>query len=183
VQPELISESIALDTESKPDPAEIDSVSSDPIALDTESKPESAEIDSVSSDPIALDTESKPESAEIDSVSGPVGVYCPKGSTRSGELKYFRYSYRGGRKMKHVHIFGGCTRVRVAQERAAEVMEIAARCRSSITRYCRWHQKLEQKITLRQNAPRTGHHRHKFLGLVRRNNGELRRKPLYRTHF
>jgi len=105
VQPELISESIALDTESKPDPAEIDSVSSDPIALDTESKP---------------------ESAEIDSVSGPVGVYCPKGSTRSGELKYFRYSYRGGRKMKHVHIFGGCTRVRVAQERAAEVMEIAA---------------------------------------------------------
>jgi hypothetical protein len=126
VQPELISESIALDTESKPDPAEIDSVSSDPIALDTESKPESAEIDSVSSDPIALDTESKPESAEIDSVSGPVGVYCPKGSTRSGELKYFRYSYRGGRKMKHVHIFGGCTRVRVAQERAAEVMEIAA---------------------------------------------------------
>jgi hypothetical protein len=136
----------------------------------------------VSSDPIALDTESKPESAEIDSVSEPVGVYCPKGSARSGELKYFRYSYRCGRKMKHVHIPGGCTRVRVAQERAAEVME-TCRCRSSITRYCRSHQKLEQKITLRQNAPRTGHHRHKFLGLVRRNNGELRRKRLYRTHF
>ena len=96
------------------------------IALDTESKPESAEIDSVSSDPIALDTESKPESAEIDSVSGPVGVYCPKGSARSGELKYFRYSYPCGRKTKHVHIPGGCTGVRVAQERAAEVMELAA---------------------------------------------------------
>jgi hypothetical protein len=79
----------------------------------------------VSSDPIALDTESKPESAEIDSVSGPVGVYCPKGSARSGELKYW-YSYRCGRKMKHVHIPGGYTRVRVAQERAAEVMELAA---------------------------------------------------------
>jgi hypothetical protein len=80
----------------------------------------------VSPDPIALDTESTPESAEIDSVSGPVGVYCPKGSARSGELKYFRYSYRCGRKMKHVHIPGGCTRVRVAQERAASVMELVA---------------------------------------------------------
>jgi len=82
--------------------------------------------DSVQTAMIALDTESTPEEAEIDSVSGPVGVYCPKGSARSGELKYFRYSYRCGRKMKHVHIPGGCTRVRVAQERAAEVMELAA---------------------------------------------------------
>jgi len=105
VQPELISES---------------------IALEAESTPESAEIDSVSSDPIALETESTPESAEIDSVSSAIGVYCPKESARSGELKYFRYSYRCGRKMKHVHIPGGCTRVRVAQERAAEKMELAA---------------------------------------------------------
>lgn len=95
------------------------------IALDTESKPEPPMLDAVS-ESIAIDTESTPESAEIDSVSSAIGVYCPKGSARSGELKYFRYSYRCGRKMKHVNIPGGCTRVRVAQERAAEVMELGA---------------------------------------------------------
>jgi hypothetical protein len=116
-----------------PVPAPLDSVSVQPIALDTEStavladtesKPELAELDSVSVQPIALDTESTPEPVEFDSVSGPVATYRPKGTARGGE--YFRFSYRAGRKMKHLHIPGGNTGSVLAQSRAAEVMELAA---------------------------------------------------------
>jgi hypothetical protein len=92
---------------------------------DTESTPEPVEIDSVSVQPIALvDTESIPEPVEIDSVSGPVGRYRPRGTARGGE--YFRFSYRAGAKMKHLHIPGGNTGSVLAQSRAAEVMELAA---------------------------------------------------------
>ncbi|MFB8793154.1 MAG: hypothetical protein U7126_02720 [Microcoleus sp.] len=117
-----VSSAIAFDTESTPESVDTEST---PESVDTESKPEPAGIDSVS-EPIALDTESKPESVEIDSVSGPVSTYSPKGTARCGELKYFRFSYRCGKKMKHVHIPGGCTRVLLAQQRAAEVMELSA---------------------------------------------------------
>ena len=104
----------SVDTESKPESVEFDSVSRFPRSLDTESTPES------------VDTESKPEPVEIDSVSGPVSTYSPKGTARCGELKYFRFSYRCGSKMKHVHIPGGCTAIEMVRERAAEVMELAA---------------------------------------------------------
>jgi hypothetical protein len=112
---------IARDTESTPDPA------------DTESTPPSVEIDSVSVQPIARDTESTPDpadtestppSVEIDSVSGPVATYRPKGTARGGE--YFRFSYRAGAKMKHLHIPGGNTGSVLAQSRATEVMELTA---------------------------------------------------------
>jgi hypothetical protein len=113
-------ESIAppADTESIPEPVEFDSVSR-PIARDTKSTAPPA------------DTESTPEPVEFDSVSGPVATYRPKGTARGGE--YFRFSYRAGGKMKHLHIPGGNTGSVLAQSRAAEVMELAARCRSSIT--------------------------------------------------
>jgi hypothetical protein len=130
------------DTESIPEPVEFDSVSVQPIALDTESTappadtesiPEPVEFDSVSVQPIALDTESTAPPAdtesnfphsEFDSVSGPVSFYRPKGTARGGE--YFRFSYRAGKKMKHLHIPGGNTSSILAQSRAAEVMELVA---------------------------------------------------------
>jgi hypothetical protein len=95
-----------------------------PIALDTESIPEPVEFDSVSVQPIALDTESTPEPVKFDSVSGPIATYRPKGTARGGE--YFRFSYRAGGKMKHLHIPGGNIGSVLAQSRAAEVMELAA---------------------------------------------------------
>jgi signal peptidase I len=122
-----------VDTESIPPSVEFDSVSVQPIARDTESTPEpvdtesippSVEFDSVSVQPIARDTESTPEPVEFDSVSGPVATYRPKGTARGGE--YFRFSYRAGGKMKHLHIPGGNTGSVLAQLRVAEVMELAA---------------------------------------------------------
>jgi len=107
-----------------PVPPPIDSVSVQPIALDTESIPEPVEFDSVSVQPIALDTESIPEPVKFDSVSGPIATYRPKGTARGGE--YFRFSYRAGGKMKHLHIPGGNIGSVLAQSRAAEVMELAA---------------------------------------------------------
>jgi len=107
-----------------PVPPPIDSVSVQPIALDTESIPEPVEFDSVSVQPIALDTESTPEPVKFDSVSGPIATYRPKGTARGGE--YFRFSYRAGGKMKHLHIPGGNIGSVLAQSRAAEVMELAA---------------------------------------------------------
>jgi hypothetical protein len=102
-----------------PVPPPLDSVSVQPIARDTESTAPPA------------DTESIPDPVCPDSVSGPVATYRPKGTARGGE--YFRFSYRAGGKMKHLHIPGGNTGSVLAQSRAAEVMELAARCRSSIT--------------------------------------------------
>jgi hypothetical protein len=114
-------------------PPPLDSVSVQPIARDTESIAEPAdtesiaspvEFDSVSVQPIALDTESIAPPVEFDSVSGPVATYRPKGTARGGE--YFRFSYRAGGKMKHLHIPGGNTGSVLAQSRASEVMELAA---------------------------------------------------------
>jgi len=114
---------ILTDTESNCPHSEFDSVSIAPPA-DTESTPELVEFDSVSVQPIALDTESIPDSIYPDSVSGPVATYRPKGTARGGE--YFRFSYRAGGKMKHLHIPGGNTGSVLARSRATEVMELAA---------------------------------------------------------
>jgi len=124
VPPPLDSVSTAppADTESMPDLVEFDSVSTAPPA-DTESIPDLVEFDSVSTAPPA-DTESIPGPVCPDSVSGPVATYRPKGTARGGE--YFRFSYRAGGKMKHLHIPGGNTGSVLAQSRAAEVMELAA---------------------------------------------------------
>jgi hypothetical protein len=119
---------IALDTESTAALADTESIAE---LADTESIAELAELDSVSVQPIALDTESTAELVELDSVSGPVATYRPKGTARGGE--YFRFSYRAGEKMKHLHIPGGNTGSVLAQSRAAEVMELRQRAASSIT--------------------------------------------------
>jgi len=47
--------------------------------------------------------------------------------------------------MKHLHIPGGNTGSVLAQSRATEVMELAARCRSWAPRFNRSHQELEQE--------------------------------------
>jgi hypothetical protein len=113
VPPPLDSVSTALpaDTESIPDPVCPDSVST-ALPADTESTAPPA------------DTESMRDPFEFDSVSGPVAAYRPKGTARGGE--YFRFSYRAGGKMKHLHIPGGNTGSVLAQSRAAEVMELVA---------------------------------------------------------
>jgi len=104
-----------------------------PIARDTESNCQHSQTDTVARvevdtesiwQPEKLDTESTPEPVEFDSVSGPVATYRPRGTARGGE--YFRFSYRAGGKMKHLHIPGGNTGSVLAQSRATEVMELAA---------------------------------------------------------
>jgi hypothetical protein len=98
------------DTESIPEVAEFDSVSVQPIARDTESIPETVEFDSVSVQPIARDTESTAPPADTESIPEPnnsvsraIATYRPRGTARGGE--YFRFSYRAGRKMKHLYQF------------------------------------------------------------------------------
>jgi hypothetical protein len=110
---------IARDTESNCQHSETDTMSR--VNADTESICPHSELDSVSVAPLA-DTESIPEGVEF--VPGPVARYRPKGTARGGE--YFRFSYRAGEKMKHLHIPGGNTGSVLAQSRAAEVMELAA---------------------------------------------------------
>ncbi|MBE9122877.1 hypothetical protein IQ269_19260 [Tychonema sp. LEGE 07199] len=74
--------------------------------------------DSVTPEPV---TESIPLN---DSVTKSVSRYRAKGTARGGE--YFRFSYRQRSKIKHVHIPGGNTDSVLAQQRAAEVMELSA---------------------------------------------------------
>jgi len=105
-----------------PVPPPIDSVSVQPIARDTESSCPHSETDTIAR--VEADTESNCQPVEFDSVSGPVATYQPKGTARGGE--YFRFSYRAGEKMKHLHIPGGNTGSILAQSRAAEVMGLAA---------------------------------------------------------
>jgi hypothetical protein len=112
---------IALDTESNCPHSGTDTLAR--VETDTESNCPHSEFDSVSI-PEPADTESISPSVEFDSVSGPVATYKPKGTARGGE--YFRFSYRAGGKMKHLHIPGGNTGSVLAQSRAAEVMELAA---------------------------------------------------------
>ena len=61
---------------------------------------------------------------EIDSVSLAISRYRPKGTARGGE--YFRFSYRSGEKMKHIHIRGGNTDSPIAQEKVQEVRSLLA---------------------------------------------------------
>ena len=98
--------------EAKLIPAPDNSVSPEP---DTELNPP---VDSVSPEP---DTESNPP---VDSVSRAISRYRPKGTARGGE--YFRFSYRSGKKMKHVHIRGGNTDSALANARCEEIREALA---------------------------------------------------------
>ena len=116
-----VSKSIAPDTELNCPHSGTDIVAR--VETDTELNCPHSEINSVSIAPPA-DTELTPDPVCPNSVSGPVATYQPKGTARGG--KYFRFSYRAGEKMKHLHIPGGNTGSVLAQSRATEVMELAA---------------------------------------------------------
>ncbi|MCC3488954.1 hypothetical protein [Microcoleus sp. PH2017_14_LAR_D_A] len=101
-------------------PAPNDSVSE--AIVDTESN---SPNDSVSEAiaPVEVDTESN---SPNDSVSGckAISTYRPRGTARSGE--YFRFSYRDGSRMRHIHIRGGNTDSPIAQARVEEVRSLLA---------------------------------------------------------
>ena len=53
---------------------------------------------------------------------GAIGKYRAGGNTRGGG-EYWRFSYRDGRRVKHVHIPGGCCTNPIASARADKVRE------------------------------------------------------------
>lgn len=67
------------------------------------------------------DTESYPYPERLSFADEPVHLYYPKG-TANGFNQYFRFSYRDGKRMRHLHIPGGNTRNPEAIERAKRVM-------------------------------------------------------------
>jgi hypothetical protein len=81
--------------------------------------------DSVSSKAQIADTEyTVPLADNDDSVSKAISTYHPRGTARSGE--YFRFSYRDGLRMKHIHIRGGNTDSPIAQAKVQEVRSLLA---------------------------------------------------------
>jgi hypothetical protein len=105
-------------------PAPNDSVSEAiaPVEVDTESN---SPNDSVSEAiaPVEVDTESN---SLNDSVSGckAISTYRPRGTARSGE--YFRFSYRDGSRMRHIHVRGGNTDSPITQARVEKVRSLLA---------------------------------------------------------
>ena len=84
-------------------------------------------VDSVSiSNAQIADTEyTVPPADNYDSVSSKaISTYHPRGTARSGE--YFRFSYRDGFRMRHIHIRGGNTDSPIAQAKVAEVRSLLA---------------------------------------------------------
>lgn len=57
---------------------------------------------------------------DIESSNGAVTIYYAGGTSR-GKQKYYRYSYRDGKRMKHCHIPGGNIDSISAKKRAALV--------------------------------------------------------------
>ncbi|MCC3422274.1 MAG: hypothetical protein JGK24_08345 [Microcoleus sp. PH2017_29_MFU_D_A] len=112
---------VEVDTESN-SPNDSVSEAIAPVEVDTESN---SPNDSVSEAiaPVEVDTESN---SPNDSVSGckAISTYRPRGTARSGE--YFRFSYRDGSRMRHIHIRGGNTDSPIAQARVEEVRSLLA---------------------------------------------------------
>ena len=82
-------------------------------------------VDSVSiSNAQIADTEYTVQVASDDSVSKAISIYEPRGTARSG--KYFRFSYRDGARMRHIHIRGGNTDSPIAQAKVQEVRSLLA---------------------------------------------------------
>lgn len=67
------------------------------------------------------DTEYNPLPERLSFTDEPIHLYYPKGSA-GGFNQYFRFSYRDGKRMRHLHIPGGNTRSPEAIERAKRVM-------------------------------------------------------------
>jgi len=81
--------------------------------------------DSVSNNVQTADTEYTVALGDKDdSVSKAISIYRPRGTARSGE--YFRFSYRDGLQMRHIHIRGGNTDSPIAQAKVAEVRSLLA---------------------------------------------------------
>jgi hypothetical protein len=69
------------------------------------------------------------EDIELDEIENSVtglSTYKPKGKAR-GSYFYYRYSYRDGQRIKHIHIPGGNTNSKVVQERVKKLREEIAR--------------------------------------------------------
>lgn len=80
----------------------------------------SPEIDSVTPVEVVV-TELIPAPADDHSVtSDAISTYCPRG-TACGGNEYFRFSYRAGTKVRHIHIRGGNTDSPIAQAKVQEV--------------------------------------------------------------
>jgi hypothetical protein len=94
------------------------------LIQNTQSRP--AGNDSVSTDKAQVaDTEYTVPPGNDDSVpSKAISTYRPRGTARSGE--YFRFSYRDGSRMRHIHIRGGNTDSPIAQAKVAEVRSLLA---------------------------------------------------------
>jgi hypothetical protein len=106
-----------------------DSVSTDKAqTADTEYIVPSADnYDFVSTDKVqTADTEyTAPSADNYDSVSSKaISTYRPRGTARSGE--YFRFSYRDGSRMRHIHVRGGNTDSPIAQAKVQEVRSLLA---------------------------------------------------------
>jgi len=104
-----------------------DSVSTDKAQVaDTEYTVPPGNDDSVSTDKAQVaDTEYTVPPGNNDSVSSKaISIYSPRGTARSGE--YFRFSYRDGSRMRHIHIRGGNTDSSIAQAKVAEVRSLLA---------------------------------------------------------
>jgi hypothetical protein len=109
-------------------PGEADSVTSVESVV-TESKVPPGKVDSVT--PVeSVVTESKVPPGEDDSVTtSAISTYRPRGTARgiaNVPLEYFRFSYRQGSKVRHVHIRGGNTNSPIAQAKVAEVRSLLA---------------------------------------------------------
>jgi len=104
----------------------VDSVSiSNAQIADTEYTVQVASDDSVSTSNAQIaDTEYTVQVASDDSVSKAISIYEPRGTARSG--KYFRFSYRDGARMRHIHIRGGNTDSPIAQAKVQEVRSLLA---------------------------------------------------------
>ena len=103
-----------------------DSVSNKAQIADTEYTDEvGINDDSVSNKAQVADTEyTAPPADNYDSVSKAISTYRPRGTARSGE--YFRFSYRDGSRIRHIHIRGGNTDSLIAQAKVAEVRSLLA---------------------------------------------------------
>jgi hypothetical protein len=122
----IIPKAHIVDTESIASPVD-DSVSSKAQIADTEYTAETGvNDDSVSSKAQIADTEYTAETGvNDDSVSSKaISIYSPRGTARSGE--YFRFSYREGSRMRHIHIRGGNTDSPIAQAKVQEVRSLLA---------------------------------------------------------
>jgi hypothetical protein len=69
-------------------------------------------------------TESNPPDDSVTKSASAISTYRPRGTARSGE--YFRFSYRDGGKIRHIHIRGGNTDSPIAQEKVQEVRSLLA---------------------------------------------------------